>query len=62
MFRDALQTARTWTLQNFDREDRGVQALSEELQALAGARVTQPRPDISGSLQAVRRVIAAQEQ
>ena len=62
VFRDALQTARTWTLQNFDREDRGVQALSEELQALAGARVTQPRPDISGSLQAVRRVIAAQEQ
>lgn len=61
VFRDALGTARRWTEHNFDRSDSRVQALAAELQALAGARVTQPRPDISGSLQAVRRVIAAQD-
>ena len=62
IYRDALQTALAWVGANFDTDNRGVQAMQAELSSLSGERVAEARPDISASLQAVRRVIAQQGQ
>lgn len=60
VYRDALQTALAWVGANFDTDNRGVQALQAELSALSGERITQAKPAINGSLQAVQQVIAEQ--
>lgn len=54
LFQQSIRSAQTWLLTWFDSESSAVQAVDNELNALASQKITLELPDISGSLTALR--------
>lgn len=56
LFQQSVRSAQTWLLTWFDSESAAVQAVDDELDALAKQKITLNLPDISGSLTALREL------
>lgn len=62
LYQQSVLSAQTWLLTWFDSESAAVQAVDEELRALAEQKITLELPDISGSLTALRELRQQPEQ